>query len=757
MTDELNDEHKRDAARNNVQKYWNEKPERSVPYYGQPTAEYAGSYYGRAASDGELFGEITLQRLLRVIQRKWLTITLSAVFFLAMAVLYLLTATKIYQASTIVELSVRRPRISGNQGAIIDDSRNYRTEEVFNTRLERLKGETMFELAATEFLAARGPVDMERNALKRWLKRKSDFTLIRRSQLMKMSFEDPDPEMAALGADIMAKAAEKLAYEENRRDSEKAVEWLTEQAAGQKGNMGKVDRSLLELRAENNIDVLETQRKTIADSMLDYNKTMVGIESEAVLAQDLCDLLAVIEGEPEKSGQLPPDTPRLEEIRSAMDRWILSQAELNSLLTRYTEQHPKVKSKLEESAACRAQVVSAINRSKQSAESNLRLLKKQVQSLSARVEQLRHDASEMELKIVKVHTQLQALEREREAAEISYKGILNRMEEARLSADETTTTIKVVEWAALPSSPVKPRPFRVLLIMICIGLLVGGALAMFADSLEDHVASSMDIEQNLGLKVLGLVPRVHDVGERKDMARLSLVDKFSQVAEAFAGVRAILDSSQYKETSQSILVASTMPEEGKTIVSCNLAIMSAKSGKKTLLIDMDLRRPRVGNIWKMPEKTPSLISVLAEGDAARFDALPFETDCPNLSVVGSRAVTNVSPAELLGGHCVRQFIEWARSHYERVVIDSPPYGIVSDAVVFAGSTGCVVLVCRPGRSRRKALRHAMQHFQEVGANLIGVVVNDVDFKKDSYFSNYDHAYGYGDRYGYQPQADDAGD
>ncbi|MDD4736063.1 MAG: CpsD/CapB family tyrosine-protein kinase [Kiritimatiellae bacterium] len=182
--------------------------------------------------------------------------------------------------------------------------------------------------------------------------------------------------------------------------------------------------------------------------------------------------------------------------------------------------------------------------------------------------------------------------------------------------------------------------------------------------------------------------------------------------------------------------------------------MSAKGGKKTLLIDMDLRRPRVGRIWKMPDETPGLITVLAEGDVTRFEELPFPTDCPNLSVVGSRAITNISPAELLGGPCVRQFIEWARKHYERVIIDSPPYGIVSDAVVFAGSTGSVVLVCRPGRSRRKAIRHAIQHFQEVGANLVGVIVNDVDFRKDAYFSNYDHSYGYGQRYGYQPQAED---
>ncbi|MDD4736064.1 MAG: GNVR domain-containing protein, partial [Kiritimatiellae bacterium] len=486
---------------------------------------------------------------------------------LTMAVLYLMTATKYYEATTVIELSVRRPRISGNQGAIIDDSRNYRSEEVFNTHLERLKGDSMYELAADVFLAEKPDLDMTRAELKKWLKRQSEFSLVRRSQLMKVSFEDPDPEIAALGANMLGRAAEVLAFQENRNDSEKAVGWLTDQAVHQKANLEKVDQALLMLRAENNIDVLETQRRTIADAMLDYNKTLVGIESEAVLARDLHNLLKKNAADPEKSGQLPPSTPRLEEIRSAMDTWIISQSELHALRSRYTDKHPKVKAKLEESAANRAQAVSAIQRSIQSAESNLKLLEQQAVSLKEKVEEERRKASELEMRIVTVQTRLASLQREKDAADISYKGILNRMEEARLSADETTTSIKVVDKAVVPTAPSKPRRLRVLVLMLGIGVLFGFGLALFADALEDHITSSLDIEQNLGLKVLGLVPRVVDVGERRDMARISQTDKFSQVAEAFAGVRAILDSAQYKDVSQSILVASTMPEEGKTIAS----------------------------------------------------------------------------------------------------------------------------------------------------------------------------------------------
>jgi capsular exopolysaccharide synthesis family protein len=728
------------------------------PYYGKaPYGEYGGMYYGGGEQDDNFLGEISLKRLIRVLRRKWLTISLSILFFATVAIIYLMTATKIYEAKSMIELSVRRPRVAGNAAAVIEDQGGVRSEEVFNTHLERFKGNTMFNLATEQYLEGNQPPfeDMEEGDVKSWLRKSSDFQLIRRSRLLTISFEDPDPLVAEAGANALARAAEQLAFVENRAASEQAVGWLKTQVEQQRKALEQIDQKLLKFRAENNLDVMDVQRRTVADAIMDYNKALVEVESQKVLSQELYDMLSTMEAQPDRSGQLPASTPRIEEIQRAMDKWITAQGELDKLMTKYTEKHPAVKAKVKESLSLRGQVVNAIRRSKQAAEMNLKLLQNQARGLERTLDEQRQAASDLEMRIIRARTEFAALEREKEAADLSYKSILNRIEEARLSADETTATVKVVEWAAPPKNPVKPRKIRVLAVMLFLGGVIGCGLALFTDTLEDHISSSADIETMLGLKVLGMVPKVYDVEERKDLAQLSMTDKFSQVAESFAGLRAILDSAQYRDFSNCVLVASTMPEEGKTITSCNLSIMSAKSGKKTLLIDMDLRRPRVGRIWGMPDDAPGLMQVLATDDYDSFSKLPFATACENLDVVGSRVMSNVSPAELLGGKCVREFLTWAQQNYDRVIIDSPPYGIVSDAVVFAGSAGCAVLVCRPGRSRKRAMGHAIQHFREVGANLIGAVVNDVDFKKDAYFSNYDHHYGhYGSNYNYKP--DDSG-
>ena len=127
----------------------------------------------------------------------------------------------------------------------------------------------------------------------------------------------------------------------------------------------------------------------------------------------------------------------------------------------------------------------------------------------------------------------------------------------------------------------------------------------------------------------------------------------------------------------------------------------------------------------MPDSHESLLHKLRSADHAALCQLPFHTKCENLDVIGSRAAENLSPNEVLSSQVVRKFLDWALGQYDRVVIDSPPYGLVSDSSVIAGLVGCVIMVFRQNRSRRKLALHAIRHFEEMGANVLGVVVNDV--------------------------------
>ena len=354
----------------------------------------------------------------------------------------------------------------------------------------------------------------------------------------------------------------------------------------------------------------------------------------------------------------------------------------------------------------------------------------------------------LERRIVQVRAQLTTMERERDACDIAYRGILNRIEGARLSADENTAIVKLVESAEVPSTPVPKRSLPILVFGLLLGVLGGFGLALATDTLQDRVSSLADVERGIGIKVLGLIPRIK-AGNRADLALATLNQKVGPLIEAFAGIRTLLNSGQYRESSKSILIGSSAPQEGKTMVSCNLAIGSAKTGMRTLLVDFDMRRPRLGAIFPQPGEAQSLLKILSQGNPSLFDKLPIPAQCKNLDVVFTRASDEANPAEVMASKTVAEFFKWAASRYDRVIVDSPPFGLVSDATVLATLTDSVIIVCRADKTRRRTARHAVRQFTDMGAHVIGAIINNVDYGPRSNFSgeHYQGAY-YGSGYGH---------
>jgi capsular exopolysaccharide synthesis family protein len=273
------------------------------------------------------------------------------------------------------------------------------------------------------------------------------------------------------------------------------------------------------------------------------------------------------------------------------------------------------------------------------------------------------------------------------------------------------------------------------------------------DNLEDTIVNLGDIETRLALKVLAVLPHVRRP-KRQQVARFTVEEKYSQFSEAVAGLRNLLDSPRYESLSHCLLVISTMPGEGKTITSSSLAITYAQAGKKTLHVDFDMRRPRLAKIWNLElTRETSFSSVMQDASEKRkpdFEKLINRTEVDNLHVIASLDPEGVSPAQILGSNAVADFFDWARANYDRVIIDSPPYGIVGDVVSLAVAVDSVLIMCCPDRSHFRPIRHCARTLTEAGANILGVVVNDVDYSNIGAFSvTHSHSYrkcGYGSYY-----------
>jgi capsular exopolysaccharide synthesis family protein len=284
---------------------------------------------------------------------------------------------------------------------------------------------------------------------------------------------------------------------------------------------------------------------------------------------------------------------------------------------------------------------------------------------------------------------------------------------------------------------------------IVLSLGLGFLFVLVLDHLEDTIVSLSDIETRLSLKVLAVLPHIRRK-KREDVAKFIAENKYSQFAEAVAGLRNLLDSPRYAEMNRVLLVMSTQPGEGKSITSCSLAISNAQARRKTLLVDFDLRRPRLAKVWDIKDldKEHSFSHNLQSGKACDFNALVRNTSVENLDVIVSLQPDGVDPASIMGSGIVPDFFAWARENYERVIIDSPPFGVVGDVMTLANIVDGVIIMCCPDRTHFRPIQSTSRNLAEAGATVLGVVVNDVETGSMSGFSSHG-SYGYGYRkYGY---------
>ena len=256
---------------------------------------------------------------------------------------------------------------------------------------------------------------------------------------------------------------------------------------------------------------------------------------------------------------------------------------------------------------------------------------------------------------------------------------------------------------------------------------------MGLDLLQDRVTNIYDIEQTLSQNLLGVVPHVDRKMDTGEMASVSLQDKFSQLSEAFAGIRgALLAQGNRPEVGGwVILVAGTMPAEGKTSVSSNLAIAMSGMSRRVLLVDGDMRRPKLDQVYEFASPEKGLMDVLADetSDVAAFTEMVRSTEVENLYVATGKPAQGVSPTEVLETGRLKEFIDWARAVYDVVIIDSPPLIPVHDALVLGRMADDVVLVARHNRCRKAFLRQSILALRKNKCPLTGVVLNDFSFSK----------------------------
>ncbi|MCX6082312.1 MAG: polysaccharide biosynthesis tyrosine autokinase [Chloroflexi bacterium] len=321
-----------------------------------------------------------------------------------------------------------------------------------------------------------------------------------------------------------------------------------------------------------------------------------------------------------------------------------------------------------------------------------------------------------------------------------YSSLVTNFEQVRLAEAQTSTNVFVSEPASVPREPVSPMTTRNTLLAAFAGVLLAAGVIFLIDMLDDTIRNPDDIRQKFNLPVLGVIAS-HQIVEGKP---ISMDQPRSPVAEAFRSLRTNITYASVDIPLRRILVTSSTPQEGKTTISSNLAVVLAQGEKKSVLIDADMRRPTVHEKFGLMNRMG--LSSLFVRSLENIPAAIQSASVAGLAIITSGSLPP-NPAELLTSRRMKDILDRLNQEYDLIVIDTPPVLTVTDAVALAPELDGVIIVARPGMTKLSALRQTLEQLQTVGARVLGVVLNQVDprsrkygYYYHRYYSKYSHYY-----------------
>jgi capsular exopolysaccharide synthesis family protein len=321
-----------------------------------------------------------------------------------------------------------------------------------------------------------------------------------------------------------------------------------------------------------------------------------------------------------------------------------------------------------------------------------------------------------------------ALEREATSARTLFDNLMSRAQETGVTGEYRGSNVQVVDIAEVPRFPVLPNTRRDLAFTLMAGLVLAIGLVFGLEYLDNRIKTPDEIKEHLGIPFLGLVPAV---SSKESGGSSPLLDNGAppEFAEAMRGIRTAVVFSSASDGARTVVVTSTAPSEGKTLVSTNLGSALGQAEQRTLVIDGDMRRPRVHDVFGCAQE-PGLSNVLV--GTAQLRTAIRQTSNPYLSVIPAGHIPP-NPAELLGSVKYRRLLEELGQDYDWIVIDAPPVMAVTDAAVIANGASGVVFVIGAEMTPRRTAQTAIEQLTAARAKIIGAVLNRANVRRHSYY------------------------
>jgi capsular exopolysaccharide synthesis family protein len=347
-----------------------------------------------------------------------------------------------------------------------------------------------------------------------------------------------------------------------------------------------------------------------------------------------------------------------------------------------------------------------------------------------------------------IQTEYDMLKSRVTTARATHEWLLKLSEQSYVFSQEfDPRNISIVDAATLPEKPARPKRAINTLLGMVFGVIVGVCVAFFAEYLDDTIKSPTDVETTLRTPFLGLIPALTKSLSAAPVETIVESEPKGTIAESYRAIRTNIIFSSDRQIKR-IVITSSGPSEGKTTTAVNIANVMARAGDKTLLIDGDMRRPRVHKIFGLDSAARGLSNYLVGG--APLDGLFQPTRVEGLSVLTAGPIPP-NPVELLNSPRLKELFEVAARQFDRIIVDTPPVIAVTDSAILSRLADAVIVAVHGGRTHRDVVKRAIDVVQNVGGHILGVILNNVNIFRASYYDYYYYSYyryAYGYKYGY---------
>lgn len=696
-------------------------------------------------------------------KRKWLVLLIT-VLGTSAAYAWTRSQPRVYQADCTLEYDPDPPKPLGR--AVEDTtqiSRWWETREFFATQNKIIASRAVAERVVRKLSLHENPDFWNVPAQERseWRRASITDTALRLQLLLQVTQErdtrlvhiitrDTSPERAMLLANSMADAYIEKTLEDRLGATTGALEWLGKQLDGLKRQLEQSELALHEFSEQHtNLAVsLEDQQNIVASNIQQLSRALTDAKTRRIAMQARLQEMRATNAEDPlqiQSGVMLTNTM----ILSLRERYSSLQIERDALVVHYGDAHPKLLALDAQVKTLKKALRTEVDALIGAAESDIGEAVSIEKGLKGALDQANRLGLELNLQEI-THRRLQ---RERDNTAKLYGTLLERTAQTDLTRALQVSYVRVIDRALVPMVAVSPRVKTALLIGGILGLLFGIVAALTLEQLDRIIRTVEDAEQ-AGLTVLGVIPHIPEAvtpqsnyGRRKRREPAAPVDNRdlivhthpkSSIAECCRTIRTNITFMSADRPRKTLVVTSASPREGKTTVSISLAISLAQSGKRILLIDTDLRKPRIHRAFNKP-LTRGVTSILL-GEHSSKEAI-YETDVPGLAILACGPIPP-NPSELLHTGQFHQLLAELAKDYDHLILDSPPMAVVTDAAILAPQVDGTILIIHTQRTTRDALRSALRQLRDVSGHLVGGILNNVDLSSQRY--GYSSSYYYRD-------------